>query len=843
MADLDRKTLICRQTAPAITVTGLDFIQVVDHTTQDVLHVFFLIDPFLVNGGAAFPNADVGDVMTPAEREALSIVAPETGDVVTIDGAEWISVTRNGVVRKVLEVTVDAPGGPELYDFTYEDANMDRFFDTLRFSFKQGCPSGTDCATSCDCPDPVYKDVSVDYLARDYGSLRAALLDFAAAHYPQWEARIAADPGMMLLEIMAAQGDDFAYQQDRYALEAYLATATQTQSVVNLARLVDYEMDKGSAATTTLIFGASAAGWTAPNTAMADPSPDRVFALREDLGAVPFELTERVWMQPAWNDAPLHLADAGAPCLRIGATEALVDLALPVNAQLPGGGAGFASPEDIWIGRTVVLRSGQYDPSNPKRAFAVTITAVEGFTDPLVPGATEIAQITWAEPLPFEMPIAQTIAYFNAVPAVAGRTVSELFRVGDDAALALAHAGADAVQMESLTALPQAVEREGACVAGRRGVVVRHGLPGSDDLGLSWHEADDIQVPLMALTELTPDLTIAETVDFNVGPDWDFVPSILDADAEDRAFTLEHGLWTEAVRFQKHTGDVVLRDYVSNAGFSIRFGDRDFGISPADATIFEARFLTAPGADANLPPDAINLVEAPEGSDDLTTILWADWVTNPFAVTEARPAETLDRIRENAPEAFRAILLRAVRNEDYRTILERRATIQQANATTRWTGSWLTDVVAVDPVGSTELSSALRAEIVAELNCVRQAGRQVCLRDADYIPIDVAADVCVEPDASNTAMARKITKALEAFFDPDNFSFGTPLIRSAVEAAIACVPGVRGVETLEIRRHGKKDWEPMPARLLLAPHQILQLANDPARPELGFLEFTTHGGG
>jgi hypothetical protein len=29
----------------------------------------------------------------------------------------------------------------------------------------------------------------------------------------------------------------------------------------------------------------------------------------------------------------------------------------------------------------------------------------------------------------------------------------------------------------------------------------------------------------------------------------------------------------------------------------------------------------------------------------------------------------------------------------------------------------------------------------------------------------------------------------------------------------------------------------------VAPHQILQLANDAARPERGFLEIHTHGGG
>ncbi len=842
MADLDRKTLICQQPLPV--VTGIDFVQVVDHTTQDVLHVFFLIDPLLVAGGAAFPGAVVGSAMPPAARAALSIAAPETGDTVAITAAVWRDVVRNDAHRKVLEITVAAPGGPEMYVLRYADDAMDRFFDHVTFSFKQGCPSGADCAPVCACPDPEFPQVAVDYLARDYGSLRGALLDFTAAHYPQWEARIAADPGMMMLEIMAALGDDFAYQQDRLAAEAYLDTATQTQSVVNLARLVDYEMDRGQAATTLLTFGVDPAVlgvWTVPNTGMAAPLPGRAFALREDLGAVPFELTARVWLHPAWNAAQLYLADAGAPCLRIGTTEAYVDLPVPVLADLPGD-AAFADPKDIWLGRTIVLRSGETDPANPDRSWAVTITGVEAYADPLVVGS-QISHITFAEPLPFEMPIALAVAYFNAVPAVAGRTMTDLFRVGTDEEVALAHPTADAVQMDMLLALPQAVEREGACVAGRRGVVVRHGLTGSDELGVSWHRVDGIQTPLMAVEEMTPDLSMPFAVDFDVNQVWDFVPAILDANAEDRAFTLEHGLWSEAVRFQKPSGDVVLHDYIGNAGFSLRFGDRDFGISPGSGTVFAARFLTAPGPDANLPVDTVTQLDAPDGSDDLSTIAWADRVTNPFPVTDARPAEALDRIRMNAPEAFRAILLRAVRNADYRAILERRATIQQANATTRWTGSWLTDVVAVDPVGSQVLSPELRDEVLAELECVRQAGWQVCLRDADYVPIDVTVDVCLEPGASNAAMVRRITRALVAFFDPDNFTFGTPLIRSAIEAVVQAQPGVRGVEAITLRRRGKADWEPMPARLMVVPHQILQLANDPARPERGFLRIATHGGG
>ena len=67
----------------------------------------------------------------------------------------------------------------------------------------------------------------MDYLARDFTSLRSALLDFAAQRYPNWAEVIEADGGVMLAEVMAALGDEFSYIQDRFAREAYLETATQ----------------------------------------------------------------------------------------------------------------------------------------------------------------------------------------------------------------------------------------------------------------------------------------------------------------------------------------------------------------------------------------------------------------------------------------------------------------------------------------------------------------------------------------------------------------------------------------------------------------------------------------
>lgn len=88
----------------------------------------------------------------------------------------------------------------------------------------------------------------VTYLARDYESLRARLLDRLAVTLPDWSSRYAPDVGVTLIELVAYLGDRLAYRQDAVATEAYVATARRRISVQRHARLVDERMHDGCAA-------------------------------------------------------------------------------------------------------------------------------------------------------------------------------------------------------------------------------------------------------------------------------------------------------------------------------------------------------------------------------------------------------------------------------------------------------------------------------------------------------------------------------------------------------------------------------------------------------------------
>ena len=100
----------------------------------------------------------------------------------------------------------------------------------------------------------------LDLMAKDYDSLLRLMLDALPALAPQWGDRAEADLGMALLELFAYAGDQLSYTQDRIALEGFLRTATQFESVRRLLRLVDYTPYPGHAASTWLAVEANAAG-------------------------------------------------------------------------------------------------------------------------------------------------------------------------------------------------------------------------------------------------------------------------------------------------------------------------------------------------------------------------------------------------------------------------------------------------------------------------------------------------------------------------------------------------------------------------------------------------------
>lgn len=872
MATVDRLNALCAQqpigpgNPLGIAFTGIDFIQVVEPNVQTRLRVFFIVEPTTLNTPmiapaaltAPAPNAPIGTAGPAIADNALvvAIVSDETGQSVGIDRLDWMIVNAPAGQRVALEVTVKAPGDFSYHRMTIVDNRVDPFFNATRFSFKQGCPSVFDCRDDC-VPEPVEAiDYPVDYLARDFWSFRRALLDFAAERYPGWSEPLEADQAVMLMEIMAALGDEFAYTQDRYAREAALPTATQRHSRSGLARLVDYFPDPGLAAETEL------AVWIAAGAGVEVQPGARAWALLEGRDPIPFSALAKTWAHEAWNEIDLHWPDSDVACLPKGATEAWLATSAPVAAQLPAGTQGGA--EEFWKGRRMILRSTPSDLAEPTRAFAVTIKSVAKTTDRLAPvtgTATPIAKVTWSEPTPWPLPLAETKALLNVVKVRAGETVIERFRVGPDDVLTAKYAALSPTEQGQLLQLPRAVEREGPYQADSagRGRFLRYGLRGSEARGLGWYrpaEAKGVlrereRAPILKIKEVEPDGLDANSQlqfqDDAQGETWVFQRDLLAGDLGRPEFTLEEGMWRTVVTYQRPLKkDLEFQDYAADAGWTIRFGDGAFGLPPADGTIFEVAYSTAPGTLANLSPDSVTHLAPPQGGtgpDDFEA--FAEAVANPLAIASGTSEETPEDVRISAPEAYRALPLRAVRPEDFKDILEREDWVQRANATVRWTGSWATYFIAADPLNGFALTVDERRELGDTIDCVRQATRDARAVDPDYVDIDLEIEICARADAYPGEVAKRVTEALTTpgFFAPQNSSFGQALSRSRLEAAIQDVPGVKGVETIRIRERTRRDWHAFTnPELTVEPWQIVRLQNDPQYPARGSLTVTAHGG-
>jgi uncharacterized phage protein gp47/JayE len=95
---------------------------------------------------------------------------------------------------------------------------------------------------------------SIDYTSRDYMGFVQSLIIYASQAFPNWNIQSEGDFGVMILELLSYIGDINSFYTDRVQLEAYLPTATQRQSLLNIAQLLGYVPSNGTPATGTVTF-------------------------------------------------------------------------------------------------------------------------------------------------------------------------------------------------------------------------------------------------------------------------------------------------------------------------------------------------------------------------------------------------------------------------------------------------------------------------------------------------------------------------------------------------------------------------------------------------------------
>ena len=150
------------------------------------------------------------------------------------------------------------------------------------------------------------------------------------------------------------------------------------------------------------------------------------------------------------------------------------------------------------------------------------------------------------------------------------------------------------------------------------------------------------------------------------------------------------------------------------------------GRRPESGTDFTARYRVGNGRAGNIGADS--LVHIAIGIPEITR------VRNPLPAIGGQEPESLQDVRQRAPVAYR-IQERAVTPVDYAEVTERRADVQRAAATFRWTGSWHTVFATVDRGGGVAVTGEFEADIRAHIERYRMAGHDVEIDGPQFVDV------------------------------------------------------------------------------------------------------------
>lgn len=94
----------------------------------------------------------------------------------------------------------------------------------------------------------------IDYTSRDYEAVRDDMVRAIPFYTEEWTDHNPTDFGIVLIELLAFVADTLHYYIDRSAAEAFLPTAIQRRSVINLLKLIDYELRSAAPASADVVF-------------------------------------------------------------------------------------------------------------------------------------------------------------------------------------------------------------------------------------------------------------------------------------------------------------------------------------------------------------------------------------------------------------------------------------------------------------------------------------------------------------------------------------------------------------------------------------------------------------
>jgi len=792
-------------------LNGIDYLEVAS-PDQLTLNVFFVLplpgqpgeipaaphnvpaltqDNFVITGGARIKNPAIESLVAVAGNK-LTLKVKDRGDFSTYTLRLVTSPTEQLV-----------PGG------------FDPQLSAVDFSFKVLCPSEFDCEQETVCPPARLTEPQINYLAKDYSSFRRLMLDRLSVIMPEWRERHPSDLQVMMVEMLAYVGDHLSYYQDAVATEAYLGTARRRISVRRHARLLDYTMHEGCNARTwiclTLPNGSSNEGkllkaHTPILPGRADlPTvvvDDKDFVKSVAESPVVFETLHPITLHAARNQIGFYTWSDELCCLPTGATRATLKNDPPL----------YLKAGDVLIFEEVRSpTTGTEADADPNRRAAVRLIDVtdtdslaQPLTDPLT--GAKIVEVSWHadDALPFPLCLTALVDDPSGIPVLREISVGRGNVVLADHGLTVPAADLPSPDVQAR---------------------YRPLLPFQDlTVAEAYAPADPSQVAASTLLEQDPRRALPAVVLHDANNPWTIQRDLLNSD--------------------RFATDFVVEIEDDGRAF-LRFGDDILGQKPEPGAQFSVVCRVGNGASGNVGPEALGRIYA-EFKDLIQ-------VRNPLPARGGTEPETLEEVRQFAPQAFRT-QERAVTEADYVAAAEKHSEVRRATARFRWTGSWYTVFITIDRAQGrpVEEDPVFADSLRAHLERFRLAGYDLEVRGPIFIPLEIAFIICVRPGYFRSSVKealldefsnRDLPDGRRGFFHPDNFTFGQAVFVSQLCERALRVPGVAVATVTTLQRYGQPaDAELQRGYLAPADLEIARLDNDKNFPENGKLTFDLHGG-
>lgn len=635
----------------------------------------------------------------------------------------------------------------------------------------------------------VQTSVGIDYLAKDYPSFRRLMLDRLNARAPDAATGQPADPGTLLVELLAHAADLLSYQQDAVATEAYLGTARLRTSVRRHARLLDYQMHDGcnARAFVAIVVQSSADKLVLPagTQILTSTAGQPAILTAADIdaaqaeGAQVFETLHDLALHQAHNQ--MALAGGKELTLPAGATSAVLandDLTLSLSTG------------DVVIFEDCASDGGP--TADPTLRHAVRLTSVQRLVDGA--GTQHALSIAWssADALPFALPGARTRVIGNIVLADHGRTLTD----SEGVALPERRLRRPALQQGAVTWQSQ---------------VLVDGRPQSFDVGAAASAA--IPASIAAGGLLRPVITLT--------------------DADGRTWTARRDLLGSG----PHDTDFVVE--VDDSGTAcLRFGDDVYGRYPSGELL--AHYRVGNGTIGNVGAESLYHI--------VSTLPGLLYARNPLPASGGTDPEPIDKVQLYAPRYFHK-QDRAVTADDYVAVLRSLPEVRAARVTRRYTGSGYTLMITVQRASGLPVDAEFSARLRQLLEGYRMLGHDLQISGPVQVPLDIELAVQVASGHWRSVVLAALKAALGSgtdsgkpgFFHPDRCVLGQPLYLSQLVTAALAIPGVVDVAATRFQR-----WNGSSALssevIPMSAYELPVVDNLAGKPERGQLSILLGGG-